>query len=460
MTEDVLVCVKKKPPGALIVLLVLTVITACTAKPSEPFTLLSGDNNVRRESADWIVTLGEELGATQLFVVAGVGQTTAYVSMHEKDTRGHWSEIMTTPGFIRMASSGAVQEGASSTAVSVYSMNASKGIADDPGCVLQQNIVIADDYLAGAGVAIPEVCMRAVMQTVRDDCVVVVDDLKNLSSETYHSLFGTTGPFFANNYVRTEVVDVGGRQGVCTDGEHYWVSGSGVLIKYDRDWNELAVNKKPLGDFEEKVNHIGDLDVYKDELYIVAEYFANGLGDNIQIAVYDADTLEFKRFLSFAPESGQQECSGIAVNPDTGTLWLCSWAARDSSSYLYRYDLSSGTYQGKVEMVTPPQMIQGIAYYDGSFYMTADDGDAEANAPDHLFRTTIEYGKDTCVVVPEKTFDDVTRQGEIEGLSFDKKNRQLLVLYNRGLRITDGRSRGYYDGYRNEISEVFVYDVE
>ncbi len=59
----------------------------------------------------------------------------------------------------------------------------------------------------------------------------------------------------------------------------------------------------------------------------------------------------------------------------------------------------------------------------------------------------------------ERTFDDVTRQGEIEGLTFDKNNNQLLLLYNRGARIVLGMPKGFYDGYDKEISEVFSYDI-
>lgn len=417
-------------------------------------------NSVMRESADWVAQIGEAQEAKQLLIIAGVGQTTAYVSLHEKDPRGHWVEIVTTPGFIRMEQT--VSDGGQSaaSAVGIYSLNASKGISDDPGCVLQYKVVIANDYLASAGVVIPEVCMRTVMQEVREDCVVVIDDLEVLSSETYNSLFGTIGPFFANTYERTSITEVGGRQGVCCDGEFYWVSGTTSLIKYDREWNEVESNKKALEEFEERVNHIGDIDVYKNELYIVAEFFRGSTGDNMQIAVFDAKTLEMKRLFPVAEESGMTECSGVAVNPDTKTLWLCSWAEGESGRYLYRYDLASGEYQGKVEMISPPGKIQGIAYYDGSFYLTADDGDAEINEPDHLYRTTIEYGRDSCVVVPENPFDDVKRQGEIEGLSFDKENKQLLLLYNRGLRIVNGSSRGLYDGYRREISEVYLYDVK
>ena len=60
----------------------------------------------------------------------------------------------------------------------------------------------------------------------------------------------------------------------------------------------------------------------------------------------------------------------------------------------------------------------------------------------------------------EKTLDDVTRQGEIEGLSFDTDRKQLLVCYNRGAIIVKGMPKGFYEGYDAEIHEVFAYDMQ
>ncbi|MBQ7500474.1 MAG: hypothetical protein IJT91_06235 [Clostridia bacterium] len=253
--------------------------------------------------------------------------------------------------------------------------------------------------------------------------------------------------------------EVKGRQGVCSEGDYYWVSGSTTLAKYDKNWNLLKLNEEPFKGYEVEVNHIADIDVYNNELYIGAEYFMDGVGKNIQVAVYDGDTLELKRTFPFEAESGQLECSGIAVNPDNGTVWMCSWVGEESGRYLYGYDLKSGKYQGKVHMQMPPQWLQGIAYYDGYFYMTADDGTADDQEPDHLYRTKIEDGATDCIVTLERTFDDVTLQGEIEGLTFDRAQKQLLLLYNRGARIVLGMPKGFYDGYDHEISEVFVYGM-
>ena len=254
--------------------------------------------------------------------------------------------------------------------------------------------------------------------------------------------------------------EVKGRQGVCSEGDYYWVSGSTTLAKYDKDWNLIKINEEPFKGYEVEVNHIADIDVYNNELYIGAEYFMDGVGKNIQVAVYDGDTLELKRTFPFEAESGQLECSGIAVNPDNSTVWMCSWVGEESGRYLYGYDLKTGKYQGKVHMQMPPQWLQGIAYYDGYFYMTADDGTADDKEPDHLYRTKINEGATDCIVTLERTFDDVTLQGEIEGLTFDHAKKQLLLLYNRGARIVLGMPKGFYDGYDKEISEVFVYDMD
>ena len=263
----------------------------------------------------------------------------------------------------------------------------------------------------------------------------------------------------AFRYERKEVHPVTGRQGVCTEDGYYWVSGSGSLAKYDSSWNKVAENTEPFEGYTLEVNHIGDIDVYNNELYLGVEYFMDGAGKNIQVAVYDGDTLTLKRVFPFRSDTGQMECSGIAVDSDSRTVYMTSWIDDESSEYLYRYDLDTGDYKGRLKMRPAPEWIQGIACLDGNLYITSDDGDADENAPDHMYRVEIADDKMNGYVIPEKTFDDVTRQGEIEGLSFDEEGRQFLLLYNRGAKIVAGMPTGFYDGYSEEIHEVFVYDI-
>ena len=101
------------------------------------------------DSPAWIAALGEEQEAQQLFVVAGVGETTAWVSLHEKDESGAWKQLMTTPGYIGKHGLGKQAEGDGMTPVGTFSFNATFGIAEDPGCALAYHQVTDDDYWSG-----------------------------------------------------------------------------------------------------------------------------------------------------------------------------------------------------------------------------------------------------------------------------------------------------------------------
>lgn len=272
-------------------------------------------------------------------------------------------------------------------------------------------------------------------------------------------LYGFSEAKPAASYELADVHTVAGRQGVCAENGTYWVSGSGTLTKYDSSWNVIAENTEPFEGYTLEVNHIGDIDVYNNELYLGVEYFMDGEGKNIQVAVYDGDTLKLKRVFPFRADTGQLECSGIAVDPDSRTVYMTSWVDDESSEYLYRYDLDNGDYKGRLKMEPSPKWLQGVAYHDGSLYVTSDDGNADDNAPDHMYRVDVSEDGESGSVSLEKTFDDVTMQGEIEGLTFDEDNGQFLLVYNRGAKIIAGMPRGFYDGYTEEIHEVFVYDM-
>lgn len=261
-------------------------------------------------------------------------------------------------------------------------------------------------------------------------------------------------------YTLAESHEVDGRQGVACGEDCYYVSGSATLSKYDTGWNKVSEAEDPFAGFTDEVNHIGDIDVYDGKIYAGVEYFMDGESKNIQIAVYDAENYQLLETYSFDASSGQTEVSGIAVDPDTSSIWLTSWAGDESGRYIYSYDLETGSYKGKVHLQCPPQWLQGIAYYNGCLYMTADDGTADLGEPDHVYKTRVEEGLTSATVVLERTFDDVTLQGEIEGISFDKTSGQMLISYNRGSHIELGMVKGFYEGYTEEIHEVFLYNIE
>ena len=263
----------------------------------------------------------------------------------------------------------------------------------------------------------------------------------------------------AYTYTLKDSFEVKGRQGIAVDDKHYYVSGSKAIYKYDKKGNLIASNETPFEGYAIPSNHIGDIDVFEGELFISAEWFMDGVGKDIQIAIHDADTLKFKRTFKFEPESGQEEVSGICVDRDKRTVWMSSWVGENSGRYLYEYDLATGKYLRKVHLAPVPQWIQGVYYYNGALFVTADDGEADYDEPDHLYRVNVT-DKTYATVALEKTFTEVKRQGEIEGLAVDAATGELLVHFNRGARIILGMPKGFYDGYDKEICEVYRFEMK
>ena len=158
-------------------------------------------------------------------------------------------------------------------------------------------------------------------------------------------------------YRLKRVIPVEGRQGIAADSAYYYVSGSTALYKYDKQGRLAAKNEHPFEGLPLAANHIGDIDVWNGEIYAGIETFDDGRGENIQVAVYDANTLEWKRSIDWEPASGQVEVCGLAVDRDGGMVWMADWV---DGRYVYGYDLSTGRYVRKVHLRPVPQWQQGI----------------------------------------------------------------------------------------------------
>ena len=258
------------------------------------------------------------------------------------------------------------------------------------------------------------------------------------------------------DYELVRVFEVEGRQGVATDGERYYVSGSTAFYVYSKDGELLASNEEPFVDLEKPANHIGDISVHDGELFAGVEWFVDGRGQDIQIAVYDTATLRYKKSISWDPGSGQVEVSALAVDAANGLVWMTDWV---DGRYIYRYDMATGTYAGKLHLRPVPQWQQGIAAFDGSLFITADDGDAEDDEVDNLWRVRLEPTATAAYVTHEKAFVEFRHVGEIEGIDFDPEASEMVVLANRGERIVLGMPTGLYPGYEREIHELYVYRV-
>ncbi len=260
----------------------------------------------------------------------------------------------------------------------------------------------------------------------------------------------------AQGFELIRTIEVAGRQGVTADSNYYYVSGSKSLYKYAKDGKLLASNDTPFKQLTLKANHLGDIDYHNGEIFTGVEFFDNGKAINIQIIIYDAETLEFKRFYTLEPESGQKEVCGITVDAKNNTIWMADWI---DGAYLYKYDLNSGKYLAKQHIFPVPEKQQGVKVWNNKILITSDDGDAEYNEPDHLYSIPVLDNKTSVEISLLKTFDDVKFNGEIEGLSYDETINSIIVHFNRGTRVVNGMPTGFYPGYEKEIHELYIYKI-
>lgn len=273
------------------------------------------------------------------------------------------------------------------------------------------------------------------------------------------SICGVKAQTIANSgddYRLKKILSVAGRQGIAVDNQYYYVSNSTALYKYTKEGELVLKNEHPFVGLEKEANHFGDIDVHNGKIYTGIEWFEDGVGKNIQIATYNSETLEYESSINFDPASGQTEVSGITVDKQRNMVWMSDWV---EGKYLYRYDLTTGKYSGKVHLRPVPQWQQGLFYVDGKILITADDGDADLHETDNIYIADVaDMGKTATYVKLFKECKEFLRAGEIEGLSIDPTNDDLLVLSNRGSRIVLGMVKGFYPGYSEELHELYIYE--
>ena len=220
------------------------------------------------------------------------------------------------------------------------------------------------------------------------------------------SLLAAGMPLGAQNlgseYRLKRVIPVEGRQGVAADSNFYYVSGSTALYKYDKQGRLAAKNERPFEGLPLAANHIGDIDVWDGEIYAGIETFDDGRGENIQVAVYDANTLKWKRSIDWEPSSGQVEVCGLAVDRDGDMVWMADWV---DGRYVYGYNRKTGRYVRKVHLRPVPQWQQGIFMVGGRMLISADDGDADLDEPDNLYVADLRDGKSYATVLPFRSMD-------------------------------------------------------
>jgi hypothetical protein len=120
--------------------------SAAFSTPRERLSLDASD------SPEWVTKLDAAKDCDQLIVVAGVGETTCYVSMHEKDSDGNWKMVLQAPGYIGLEGMGKADSYHATTPIGTFTIDKAQSkieytIPDD---------VIFDDKPHGATVTLVE----------------------------------------------------------------------------------------------------------------------------------------------------------------------------------------------------------------------------------------------------------------------------------------------------------------
>ena len=128
----------------LSVLFLALALTGCAGEPSPSASGLYYTRQELRDSPEWVTRLDATNGAEQLIVVAGVGTSTAYVTMHEKQN-GVWKQIIATPGFIGLDGLGDANIRDCYTPIGTFTIDKAFGLAEDPGCAMEY-VRVDDSY--------------------------------------------------------------------------------------------------------------------------------------------------------------------------------------------------------------------------------------------------------------------------------------------------------------------------
>ena len=168
-------------------------------------------------------------------------------------------------------------------------------------------------------------------------------------------------------------------QGITTDGEYYYTSGSLAAINTTAlakftvdDMSMVKARLNPLPDICEKRgnNHIGGISYYNGKIYASVE------GGDTQwacIVVFDADTLKPTGEIYDLPnEKYEDGVPWCAVDPDTGYLYASMW---DDAKTIYVYDVNNGMAPVKELKLTGLGIIdriQGGEFLDGTLYLSHD----------------------------------------------------------------------------------------
>ncbi|MBQ8228459.1 MAG: hypothetical protein IJZ88_05535 [Clostridia bacterium] len=208
-------------------------------------------------------------------------------------------------------------------------------------------------------------------------------------------------------------------QGITTDGEYYYTSGSLAAINFtilgkftveDMELQKSSINPLPEHCSDRGNNHIGGISYYNGKIYAPVEG-----GDEVYacIVVFDCETLKPTGEVYDLPneiyDDGVPWC---AVDPETGYLYASKWS---HAKTVYAYDVNNSMKLVKeipIKGLDEIDRIQGGEFYNGTLYLS---NDIENNGNyKNILSFNVETGETKVKFIRDVGGDNV----EAEGLTF------------------------------------------
>ncbi len=176
-------------------------------------------------------------------------------------------------------------------------------------------------------------------------------------------------------------------QGVTTDGEYYYTSGSltafGMtsLTKWDADTMEILVkNDSPIP--QEYIDnygsdHIGGISYYDGKIYAAVE---NKAEDSPLVITYDARTLHIVDVFELPNENLPDGIPWCCVDGENGYLYCSQF---NEVEEILAFELETMEFSHKISLSKSVVRIQGGEVYDGILYLSSDT----ANSNDDVIIT-------------------------------------------------------------------------
>ena len=174
-------------------------------------------------------------------------------------------------------------------------------------------------------------------------------------------------------------------QGITTDGEFYYTSGSIAALKLTSlakyTFNGMGFVSRKFGALPKELlergfSHIGGISAYQGNIYAAVEGEPNGKSI-AAVAVFSCDTLAFTGQLFDLPyEKYDDGVPWLAVDGETGLLYASKWSHAPA---VYVYDIAAGMRQIGEIPVDPERFdrIQGGEFYNGVLYLSRDNTEGE-----------------------------------------------------------------------------------